>query len=290
MQLDPERGYDLIGDIHGCGHALARLLDQLGYHLQGGVWRHPRRQVIFLGDIIDRGPHIREALHLVYDMVDRGQAYCIMGNHEFNALGWYMPAPPGSGRDFVREHSPRFARLLQETFQQFEPYPEEWKAFRDWFYGLPLFLETERFRVVHACWDSRVIARLRPFLNDACINPAILHEAGLPGTFICQALDRLLRGTDMPLPEGMTLTSEEGFVRTFFRTSSGKRTRKPTVMSCSSPTVCRITRRACPCRNSRRAACSSTARTSRCCSSVTTGVVAVRDRFATIWPVWTTAR
>ena len=26
MQLDPERGYDLIGDIHGCGHALARLL------------------------------------------------------------------------------------------------------------------------------------------------------------------------------------------------------------------------------------------------------------------------
>ncbi len=218
MQLDPERGYDLIGDIHGCGHALARLLDQLGYHLQGGVWRHPRRQVIFLGDIIDRGPHIREALHLVYDMVDRGQAYCIMGNHEFNALGWYMPAPPGSGRDFVREHSPRFARLLQETFEQFERYPDEWRAFREWFYELPLFLESERFRVVHACWDSWVIARLRPFLHDACLNPAILREAGLPGTFICQALDRLLRGTDMPLPEGMTLTSEEGFVRTFFRT------------------------------------------------------------------------
>ena len=56
--------------------------------------------------------------------------------------------------------------------------------------------------MVHACWDSRVIARLRPLLNDGRINPAILREAGLPGTFICQALDRLLRGTDMPLPEG----------------------------------------------------------------------------------------
>lgn len=218
MELDPERGYDLIGDVHGCAHALGRLLDGLGYRLQGGVWRHPRRQAIFLGDIIDRGPHIREALHLVHDMVDHQQAHCIMGNHEFNALGWYMRAPPGSGREFVRDRSPRFARLLQETFQQFEHHAAEWQAFRDWFYELPLYLETERFRAVHACWDADVIARLQPFLNQGRINPALLREAGLPGSFICQAFDRLLRGTDMPLPEGVTLTSEEGFVRSFFRT------------------------------------------------------------------------
>ncbi|NHW01766.1 MULTISPECIES: metallophosphoesterase [Stutzerimonas stutzeri group] len=218
MELDPGRGYDLIGDVHGCAHALGRLLDGLGYRLQGGVWRHPRRQAIFLGDIIDRGPHIREALHLVHDMVDHQQAHCIMGNHEFNALGWYMRAPPGSGREFVRDRSPRFARLLQETFQQFEHHAAEWQAFRDWFYELPLYLETERFRAVHACWDADVIARLQPFLNEGRINPALLREAGLPGSFICQAFDRLLRGTDMPLPHGMTLTSEEGFVRTFFRT------------------------------------------------------------------------
>ncbi|EKM95808.1 serine/threonine protein phosphatase [Stutzerimonas degradans] len=218
MELDPGRGYDLIGDVHGCAHALGRLLDGLGYRLQGGVWRHPRRQAIFLGDIIDRGPHIREALHLVHDMVDHQQAHCIMGNHEFNALGWYMRAPPGSGREFVRDRSPRFARLLLETFQQFEHHAAEWQAFRDWFYELPLYLETERFRAVHACWDADVIARLQPFLNEGRINPALLREAGLPGSFICQAFDRLLRGTDMPLPHGMTLTSEEGFVRTFFRT------------------------------------------------------------------------
>lgn len=44
MQLDPERGYDLIGDIHGCGRSLARLLDSLGYRLQGesGVIRAGR--------------------------------------------------------------------------------------------------------------------------------------------------------------------------------------------------------------------------------------------------------
>ena len=98
MSLDPRRGYDLIGDIHGCAQTLERLLERLGYSRQGGVWCHPTRMVIILGDLVDRGPGIRETLHLVHDMVRAGQALCIMGNHEFNALGWSTPAPPGSGR------------------------------------------------------------------------------------------------------------------------------------------------------------------------------------------------
>ena len=218
MQLDPGRGYDLIGDVHGCAHTLAHLLENLDYRLQGGVWRHARRQVIFLGDIIDRGPRIREALHLVHDMVDHGQAFCIMGNHEFNALGWHTPAPPESGKAFVREHTPRYAMLLQHTFEQFEHYPEEWQAFRDWFLELPLYLECERFRVVHACWDNDVIQRLRPRLDQGRMDRAFLRDAAFDGGFAAKALDRLLRGTDMPLPEGLTLTSAEGFTRSFFRT------------------------------------------------------------------------
>lgn len=218
MLLDPERSYDLIGDVHGCAHTLAHLLEDLGYRRQGGVWRHSRRQVIFLGDIIDRGPRIREALHLVHDMVEREQAYCIMGNHEFNALGWHTPAPPESGKAFVREHTPRYAMLLQHTFEQFEHYPEEWQAFRDWFMELPLFLDAGRFRVVHACWDNEVIARLRPRLAEGRMDREFLRDAAFDGGFAAKALDRLLRGTDMPLPEGLTLTSAEGFTRSFFRT------------------------------------------------------------------------
>jgi len=86
--LDPARSYDLIGDVHGCAHTLEHLLDQLGYHKHAGTWRHPSRMAVFLGDIIDRGPRIREALHIVHDMTEAGQALCIMDNHEFNALGW----------------------------------------------------------------------------------------------------------------------------------------------------------------------------------------------------------
>lgn len=57
--------YDLIGDIHGHADALQQLLKKLGYYRQKGVYRHPDRQAIFLGDFIDRGPRIREMLEIV---------------------------------------------------------------------------------------------------------------------------------------------------------------------------------------------------------------------------------
>lgn len=218
MHLDPARGYDLIGDVHGCARTLERLLDTLGYRKQGGVWRHARRLAIFLGDLVDRGPRIRETLHLVHTMVGAGQALCIMGNHEFNALGWSTPAAPGSGRQFVREHTPRHARLIKETLQQFETYPREWREFLDWFYELPLFIDAGRFRVVHACWDAELIEPLRAQFADGCIDESFLQASAEPGSFANTVLDRLLRGTDMRLPHGMTLTSDDGFTRAHFRT------------------------------------------------------------------------
>ena len=49
--LDPARSYDLIGDVHGCAHTLEHLLDQLGYHKQGGTWRHPSSQASRYNDL-----------------------------------------------------------------------------------------------------------------------------------------------------------------------------------------------------------------------------------------------
>lgn len=217
MYLDPQRGYDLIGDVHGCTHTLERLLDNLGYRQHGGVWRHPWRQVLFLGDIIDRGPRIREALHLVHGMVEAGQAHCIMGNHEFNALGWNTPAPADSGRQFVREHTPRNAHQLRQTHQQFEAHPQDWQDFLGWFYQLPLLLDGERFRVVHACWDSALISQLRSRYANACIDQAFVEAAAVPGSFPHQVFDRLLRGLNMRLPNGLAMTSDDGLTRSFFR-------------------------------------------------------------------------
>lgn len=75
--------FDLIGDVHGCCDELERLLVKLGYQPWQGIWRHPAgRQLIFVGDLIDRGPRSLDTLELVSKLVAAGQALCVKGNHE----------------------------------------------------------------------------------------------------------------------------------------------------------------------------------------------------------------
>jgi hypothetical protein len=50
---------DFIGDIHGHYDRLIALLEKLGYTKKNGVYKHPSRRVIFLGDYLDRGPDAR---------------------------------------------------------------------------------------------------------------------------------------------------------------------------------------------------------------------------------------
>ncbi len=213
-----DRGYDIIGDIHGCAKTLERLLGQMGYRKINGIYQHPKRQAIFIGDIIDRGPRIREALHLVRDMVDHGSARIVMGNHEYNALGYCTLARAGSGRKWLREHNPRHDRLIRETLEQFAHHPHEWNEFLEWFYTLPLFIEEEHFRAVHACWDRELIEKFKQVQGGSCIDEDFLHASSVIDSFAGQVMDNLLRGTDLRLPEGLSITSKDGFTRHFFRT------------------------------------------------------------------------
>ncbi len=89
-----ERGpFDMIGDIHGCCDELERLLEKLGY-VSGRrspfdpIWgerayAHPEgRKVVFLGDLVDRGPRVLDVMRLVRNMVAEGTALCVPGNHD----------------------------------------------------------------------------------------------------------------------------------------------------------------------------------------------------------------
>ena len=212
------QGYDIIGDLHGCYKALVRLLSKLGYQESHGSFQHPSRQAIFVGDLIDRGSKIRETLSLVKLMVDRGAAQVVMGNHEYNALCYCTKAPKNLGRDYLRDHNRRHQSAIAETLHQFEEYPDEWQEYLDWFLELPVFIETESFRVVHACWDDYLINQFKTTMGNNCIDREFLVESAFEGTFAHRFMDRMTRGTDMPLPAGVSITGRDGYQRKRFRT------------------------------------------------------------------------
>lgn len=79
--------FDIIGDIHGCFDETLELLTQLGYecgrdngHYSVG---HPaNRKLIFVGDLVDRGPNTPGVVQLVRDVVGAGAGFCVAGNHD----------------------------------------------------------------------------------------------------------------------------------------------------------------------------------------------------------------
>ncbi len=213
-------GFDIIGDVHGCANTLEKLLQKLGYEKCGGVYTHPSRQAIFVGDVVDRGPHIREALHLIKNMTDHGSAQCILGNHEFNLLCYTTLVENSSTveTEFIRSHSPRNNRLVTETLTQFASFPEEWRMFLDWFLTLPLFLELDRCRIVHACWDESFISEFKKRYLSNRISKEYLIKCKDRKSFEFRCVDRLTRGTDIRLPDDRMIKSKEGIERNFFRT------------------------------------------------------------------------
>ncbi|BAC13179.1 bis(5'-nucleosyl)-tetraphosphatase PrpE [Oceanobacillus iheyensis] len=73
---------DIIGDVHGCLEELEELLFKLGYQIKNGTYQHSNnRQIVFVGDITDRGPDSIKVIKLVYQLVKEKLAYYIPGNH-----------------------------------------------------------------------------------------------------------------------------------------------------------------------------------------------------------------
>lgn len=212
------QGYDLIGDVHGCGNTLKKLLTKMGYEERDGCFRHATRKVIFVGDIVDRGPRIRDALHLVKNMVDAGEAEIVLGNHEYNAMCYCARGRDAEDHLFLREHNARNHRLIRETLEEFEPHPKEWQMFLNWFHTIPLFIDKGHFRVVHACWDHHAIEHFKTLSADHCLSLEMLYESARDGTFLDKMVDRLTRGTSLKLPDGETIISKDGYVRNMFRT------------------------------------------------------------------------
>lgn len=149
---------DIIGDVHGEYDALVNLLAQLGYNLNGN--HNSNRKLVFVGDLIDRGPDSPAVIKLVKKLVESGNAQAILGNHELNILK--NDAKAGAGW-FFEERT-----LKDKIYEPFaRAFDAEKKEIFNFISTLPLALENDSLRIVHATWDSQLIEKVKKYkLND----------------------------------------------------------------------------------------------------------------------------
>ena len=189
--------YDIVGDIHGHADKLQRLLQRLGYEERDGIYRHASRQLIFVGDFIDRGPEIRRTLQIVRGMIDAGTARAVMGNHELNALLYHTKGPEG---EWLRAHNKKNATQHRATLDQIAlSDPAEWKNWLNWMLKLPLWLDLGSCRIVHAAWDDE---RVQSLGNRGILTKRNLIEVGNRHTQEDKAVDFLLKGPEYKLGRG----------------------------------------------------------------------------------------
>lgn len=215
--------FDIIGDIHGYGDELKRLLLQLGYKKKGNNFSHPSRKVCFLGDFIDRGEEVLEVLSIVREMIAEGNAYSIMGNHEYNYLAYHLYSQRDN--NYCRPHNKQNDRQIAKTLSAFRHLTaarrEEW---REWFLSLPLYLEFENFRLVHAFWDHSAIEALKqsPFIDKGCYltEEAILRSSHFVEKHLSpekRAIEMLLKGPEYPFEKEFNFYDPEKNLREYAR-------------------------------------------------------------------------
>jgi hypothetical protein len=212
--VDNTPGLDVIGDVHGMGDLLEKLLIELGYANEGGAWRHDTRRVAFIGDLVDRGKEHAKVLQIARSMCDAGSALIVMGNHEFNAIA-YATRHPTEDR-YLRPHTEH----NNDTHKEFlELKDDDREAAIEWFKTMPLWLEVDGLRLVHACWDDDAMRRIGndptpcgdlDFMVKATTKPT----GGAPGNDQYEAIEILLKGPERPVAPNPPFFDGSGKERT----------------------------------------------------------------------------
>jgi len=202
--------YDIIGDIHGHADELEKLLEKLDYSWTDGCYRHSNRKVIFLGDFIDRGPNQRRVLQTVIPMVQQGYAKAVMGNHEYNALAFHTKSIKDTGcwlRTRTDKHIQQHIRFLDEFFS----HKSELANVLEFFKTLPLWLDLDGVRIIHACWDEAYIKKILEFQNGSnLLGDDLLHASSDRSTWQYQAIEALLKGKEITLPKNISFSDKDG--------------------------------------------------------------------------------
>lgn len=204
---------DFIGDVHGHYNELVELLRKMEYETLNGVWQHPQRKAVFVGDFISRGPSSLKVLELVKSMVENHKGYAILGNHELNMVGYFS----------LRKNGQPIARLAPSNQAQMEQIKNEFKSVKDlntalkWLKRQPLYIDFGSARVVHAYWSKRNISIINSTLRISKLSKKRIKEIFKGNTEFAKAVGQTTRGIEIDLPKDLIVKDSKNVRRTNFR-------------------------------------------------------------------------
>jgi len=206
---------NFIGDIHGYASELRALLAKLGYtHSKSKGWSQGEGQLVFLGDLIDRGPEQKETVEIVRELCQLRHAICLTGNHEFNAVGFVTERIDEPGK-YVRSHTDNHIRQHQDFLDAYANDPHGYRETLDWFATLPLWFDNDHARAVHACWNPGAQKDLAALLTDSHspIDRSFYERTGITGSRHWEARETLLNGLEARLPDDVSFEDYYGITR-----------------------------------------------------------------------------
>lgn len=204
-----QQHYDIIGDIHGQADELTRLLDVLGYTHNGEYYFHTDRKIIFLGDFVDRGEKQREVIEIVRPMIENEAALAVMGNHEFNAIAYYTKNRVGDG--YLRSHSDKNTKQHKAFLDAYQHDEIGYREVIEWFKTLPLWLDLDCIRIIHACWDPKWISNIVEVNKGSSkLSEEMLQKSTVEGNWEFDAIETLLKGKEIPLKDGFSFHDKDG--------------------------------------------------------------------------------
>ncbi len=107
-----DRGVMVIGDVHGNYTEFKQMVAEAG---------EKNLNILFLGDIIDYGDDNLVVFNRVYDLVRKGRARMIWGNHERKMTRW---VDANFGRTFKGSVTHGLAKTLAEVYAELNKNPE----------------------------------------------------------------------------------------------------------------------------------------------------------------------
>lgn len=189
---DPGERIYAIGDLHGRFDLLKDMLDRIGEH-SAALPQPQALHIVFLGDLIDRGPDSARILEYLYDLQRRSDRVIVLqGNHE-EALVRSMEGDLGimrmwlgfGGRETLRSFGidPDAAgadleALLREMRARI---PRQWIG---WLKSLPLNAQSGDYYFCHAGIKPGVPLRRQTRSSLLWIRDEFLDHTGYHGAVI----------------------------------------------------------------------------------------------------------